>query len=366
MEPFAIDPAPLDQEWLLVTAIRQAFGVARRGTITYADAVALTRHLAPELLCEDSPLVRAFQSKSTRLYRERAEARSKIEGRPITPLEVLDRHIKQLEEELGQSDPNRSQEIETELQRLVRARSRLDETSWTESQVISRDADIPERELPISNKGQGYKEYRLAMDRRLRVRVLHPDPAEFRSGTDLMYETYWDRNMGNGRTALLVRMAALQYKMWNGRALYTSDSPNLRQQIEKMHRVFCDAGLCRRSDTPGSDRRYRLPYCSAFLRTTNRVQTRDAWRVTHGWHIPVCVACEAFEPTGRGHEVLRSESVRSSTVTQDAFQELYNRNMLGSRWLTGSELSELYDEIGIFDDLDRVVVHAQEYSPFTW
>jgi len=355
-----------DQEWLLVNAVRQAFGIARRVTITYADAIALALDLAPRLLMEDSPLVQAFETKLVRLYKERATARSKIEKREVTPLEMLDLDIQRLkeeEEEARQSDPDQSQEIETELSRLRRAQSRLDRAPWTESQAIIRDADALDRSLPISAKGQGYRVYQLAQERRLRVRVLHPDPPEARSGVDLMYETYWDKNLREGRTTLLVRIAALQYKMWDGKVLYTSRYPDLREKMEKMRRVFCDLGLCKPPDTPGGDERYRLPFCCAFLRPTDRVQTREAWQVTHAWHIPICVAYEALEPTDQGHEVLRSKQVSSSSITQDIFQELYNRYMLGSRWLTTQELHELYDKIGIFDDVDRVVVHAQEYSP---
>jgi hypothetical protein len=351
-----------DQEWLLVNALRQALGIARRRTPTYAEAVDLVLDLAPQLLMEDSPLVEAFETKLERLYKERAAARSEIEGKEVTPLEVLDRDIEQLEEETRQAEPDQAQEIEIELSRLARARSRLDKESWTESKAITRDSDASARNLPVSVRGQGYKVYELAMDRRLRVRVLHPDPPEARSGVDLMYETYWDKNLGEGRTALLVRIAALQYKMWDGKALYTSRYPDLRDKMEKMRRAFCDAGLCNPPKKPGADERYRLPFCCAFLRPTDRVQTRDAWRISHAWHIPVCAACDALEPTGQGHEVLRSRRISSSAITQETFQELYNRYMLGSRWLIAQELDELYDRIGVFNDVDRVIVHAQEYS----
>jgi hypothetical protein len=276
---------------------------------------------------------------------------------------MLDRDIQRLKEEMQQSDPEQSQEIETELSRLTRAQSRLDRARWTESQTIIRDMQASGRRLPVSATGQGYEEYQLAMDRRLRVRVLHPDPPEAHSGVDLMYETYWDKDLGEGRTALLVRITALEYKMWDGKALYASKYPDLRDKMQKMRQVFCESDLCNPPSTPGGDERYRLPFCCAFLRPTDRVQTREAWQITHAWHIPICVACEALEPTDQGHEVLQSKQISSSAMTQDTFQELYNLYMLGSRWLNAQELRGLHDKIGVFDDLDRVVVHAQEYSP---
>jgi hypothetical protein len=364
METTGIDFAdPFDQEWLLVSAIRQAFGMARRGNITYAEAVALTREIAATLLPEDSPLVEAFEPRIVKLYRERAEVRSEIENREITPLGMIDLQIREYQEEVDRSAPGERPEIESQLSRLIRARRDLDVTRWTEAQAISRDANVPERELPISDKGQGYKEYRVSRERRLRVRVLHPDPPESRSGVDMIYETYWDRETENQESVLLVRIAALQYKMWDGKVLYTSRAPNLRRQMEKMRKMFCGEDLCKHPTTPGGDERYRLPHCSAFLRPTDRLQTRDAWQVTHAWHVPICVALEDLEPTNDGHEVLRSKQISCKSTTQDTFQELFNRSMLGSRWISPVKLAELYAKISIFDDLDRVVVHAQEYSP---
>jgi len=345
----------------LLNAVRQAFGIARRATITWEDAVALTRILAPEVLREDSPFVEAFESELVRLYRERSRARSEIEQRKITPSEMLGLDIQQLEDEIRLADPEQSQAIRSQLSRLARAQVKFDTAKWTESQVITRDTDAVGRDLPISHKGQGYTEYRLAANRWLRVRVLHPDPPESRSGVDMIYETYWDKATGSGHSDLLVRIAVLQYKMWDGNVLYTSQSSNLRPQMEKMHQVFCEAGLCDAPNTPGADDRYRLPHCCGFLRPTDRTQTRDAWKVTHAWHVPICVALEDLEPTDQGHELLRSKRISCKAITQTTFQELYNRSMLGSRWLNPTKLHELYTKIGIFDDLDRVVVHAQEY-----
>jgi hypothetical protein len=350
-----------DQQWLLVNAIRQAFGIGRKQTISYADAVALTRFLAPKLVNVDSPLIQAFVSETLRLYSQRAEAQSRIEQRPVKPIEVLDLDTQQLRLEAQQAAPDQSQAIETQISKLERARDSLTETRWTESRAIDRDANAPEKDLPISNKGQGYKEYWLSKDRRLRVRVLHPDLPEARSGVDLIYETYYDKVIEGQNTTLLVRIAALQYKMWNGKELYASQASNLLSQMEKMRQVFCEAGFCEHPSTPGGDERYRLPHCCAFLRPTDRNQTSNAWKVTHAWQVPVCVALEKFELTSKGNKVLRSKTISCNSTTQDTFQELYNRSMLGSRWLKSTKLQQLYEQLGIFDNLNRVIVHAQEY-----
>ena len=66
--------------------------------------------------------------------------------------------------------------------------------------------------------------------------------------------------------------------------------------------------------------------------------------------------------TKQGNEVLHSKRVSPNALTQDVFQNLYNRSMLGSRWIKADELDVLYNRFGIFQDVERVVIHAQEYT----
>ena len=360
-----------DSEWLLVNAVRQTFGISNKTPITYAQAVVLARELAPQLISGDSPLVTAFEADVIKLFRERAEAQSKIENRTVLPVQALDAEISRLESEFQKAEPGKSQSIENKIRRLKKARPRLDEKGWTETQAINRDADVPEIGLAIVHKGQGYKEYYVNKNRRLRVRVLHPDPPEARSGVDLIYENYYERKKDKQKPVLLVRIAALQYKMWDGKNLYTSQAPSLIPQMEKMRKAFCKSGFCKKpqssndiddgNDGLDGDERYRFPYCSAFIRPTDKRQTKDAWQVTHAWQVPICKALERFESTGGEHKVLRSSQISNCAVTQDTFQELFNRGMLGSRWMNAAYLQKFYTDIGIFDNLDRITIHAQEY-----
>lgn len=55
VESFETNAFDFDQQWLLVNAIRQAFGIGLKRTITYEDAVILAVNLAPSLIHEDSP-----------------------------------------------------------------------------------------------------------------------------------------------------------------------------------------------------------------------------------------------------------------------------------------------------------------------
>ncbi len=174
------------------------------------------------------------------------------------------------------------------------------------------------------------------------MRVLHPDPAEWTSGVDLIYESYWRKfsasqpkgRKARKRTILVVRVAALQYKMWNGKIIYLSADKRLQGQIDRAENAFCSAGLCKISRPT---RRYGLPYCSVFLRPTDLRQNRNSFSATKGWHIPIC---EAQRELSRDKESPRIESryVASSSLSQTSFAELFNRNMMGSRWMLATRL----------------------------
>lgn len=60
-----------------------------------------------------------------------------------------------------------------------------------------------------------YVDYKIAKDRFLRIRLLHPDKAEHILGADLIYEQY---DVDTEK----VRIAVLQYKTWENGVLYFS------------------------------------------------------------------------------------------------------------------------------------------------
>jgi hypothetical protein len=195
----------------------------------------------------------------------------------------------------------------------------------------------------------------------LRVRILHPDPAEWKTGVDLVYESYWSRShrvsTSCKRAHGMVRLAALQYKMWDGKRIYVSYDPRIVSQCDRAHQAFCEAGLCQAGNQ--GRRRYALPHCSVFLRPTDRVQRALGFAVSHAWHIPVC---EVRRQLMRDGTKLESRYVSSSSVSQGVFAELFNRNMLGSRWLQLHRLESIYKRLGVLNHEDRVIIHAQEFG----
>jgi hypothetical protein len=194
--------------------------------------------------------------------------------------------------------------------------------------------------------------YRLPFDRTFRIRLLHPDKPEHLTGADLVYELY---DSGLNR----VRLVLLQYKMWSGEQLSVDD--RARRQMDKLRACVCNADFCA---GPKGDAHslapYRMPYCTAFLRPTDKLQSPDQRLVSRGLHVPLCAALEAISSRRKGGEVIRRVDVNGQSVSQRVFEELFNRGMLGSRPLTVSEVQEFYRRNAILHPADHLLIQVQD------
>jgi hypothetical protein len=105
---------------------------------------------------------------------------------------------------------------------------------------------------------------------------------------------------------------------------------------------------------------YRLPYCSVFLRPSDELQTEDASLLSTGCYVPICAVKRSRQVSPKGNGILQSKYVRSEAVTHKIFEEMFNSNMLGSRWLTYRELNSFYRSSGLLEVDDQIIIHAQE------
>lgn len=347
----------LDAEWIALNAIRETLGIALKGssTPTYEQSLAFAKHLAPGLFNTSETLIgKTKESQLVQEYRQRTQALSQLENRDVPPTEIIDGEIDILNGLLQAESVNDL--IKRRLILLENTRRLLLPKRYTENQLILRDLFKVNRNIPNPPiEGDTYREFQITDDRGLRVRLLHPDPPEYFVGADLIYETYWEKKE-------LIRLAVVQYKIWNGKVLYTSQAENLEKQIEKLKSVFCDTGLC--EAYPGSARAsaYRLPFCIAFLRPTDELQDPDARLISSGLHIPVCTVLRSWQETGRGGKKIERKNIRSEALSHKVFEEVFNTNMLGSRWMTYSEIEELYHRNKILDPAERMVLHVQEFG----
>ncbi|MGI9057450.1 MAG: hypothetical protein ACR2H5_02635 [Ktedonobacteraceae bacterium] len=347
----------LNAEWSTLVALRDMRGIANKGSRTnsasYKQALLLGEALIPGLFDpQHSLLNRERLSETARRFIQIAEASSESEGKTISPIDLLEIEINKLAKLLTKE----SFSIDVDLIRksmndMRKAVEELRERKNTEHSLIFRDAYQVERKFPISGNGRNYREFEISKDRALRVRVLHPDKPEYATGTDLIYENYWEAGK-----VKLVRIAALQYKVWHNKSLYLDK--RIQGQLEKMEKTYCGGNFC--LEDSKYKIKYRLPCCAAFLRPTDELQSSNSSFLSGGCYVPICVVRNAQQSTAKGNNVLRSKDIRSQAVTHKIFEEMFNSNMIGSRWLTYKELEDLYLANKILESDEQIIIHAQE------
>jgi hypothetical protein len=69
-----------------------------------------------------------------------------------------------------------------------------------------------------------------------------------------------------------------------------------------------------------------------------------------------------MQDTGRGNKKIESKVIRSEAVTHKVFEEMFNANLLGSRWLTYEEIETLYRDHKVLEPTERIVLHVQEFG----
>lgn len=347
----------LDVEWVTLNALREMLGIAVKGenSPTYKDALELGAALLPELFDTDTSVIALGQeSLLVREYKQRAEAESLLANRDISPLEIVDRDIEQFSR-LMQTPGSRDQ-IRKRISALHNLRDQLRPKHYTENQLIIRDLFKVERDIPVPPiEGDTYRDFRLPNGRGLRIRMIHPDPPEHSIGADLIYETYWEQKR-------LARFALVQYKIWDGKKILFSQARNLDKQMDRLKEGVCDKNLCNAFEGSARVNAYRLPFCSAFLRPTDELQSADSRLISSGLHIPICAAFRAIEETSQGGKKIERKRVRSEALSHKVFEELFNFNMIGSKWLTYKEVEQLYKEHKILQPDETIILHAQEFK----
>jgi hypothetical protein len=304
----------------------------------------------PQILGKDvSTLRRAADKSLAARYIERARLRAARDGRPIEAIDLLDADLRErrLDSQVAES---REDAVHTrrEIRKLIEARSELSLSLSTENQAIFRDFRR-DWGLPTIDAGVDYREVELRSDRRLRLKVLHPDALEHVTGADPVYEIYDDDRS-------TVRVAAVQYKLWREKRLSTSEE-RLCKQLEKMRERFCESGHCGQGEPIEG---YRFPHCAAFLRPTDKLQSPDSKLCTNGEHLPIC-QIPKVELLGRnGSRKITRESISKTSVPQMTFEEMFSNHRLGSKELSKKDLPSLYGKIVDDSHNGRVIIHAQQ------
>ena len=288
------------------------------------------------------------ESELIQFYRDLAEEESERTGKEVNPIDLIDSQIKNLE--LRQQNKPKK----TFLKRIIElsiAKERLQPQRFTENRILNRDYNLVDRSsyANIHFQNEFYTDFKLKNKNLLRLRFLHPDPAEHISGADLIYEQYDLKEKK-------VRFIFLQYKTWENNIIYKSQADNMEPQLVKLQKILCKNSLCHSMHGSNHSLTYRLPYCAAFLRPTDKMQVGDNKMMSTGYHLPVCTALKLLETEGK----INKKSIGEQSFKSQIFEDLFNSNMIGSRWIDVEELEKLYKENNMFKDDSRIKIYALE------
>lgn len=341
-------------EWALLNLVRELRGISNKGaTPTYYSAIKLAMQVMPEIFNEKSHIVkRHHEPELVRSYRQQAEAQSQLQGKNVTPIEVLDERITILDKLIATEISDKDL-LRKELDKLQSIRPLFLPKSIQEDFILEHDVKSMKFGIqPIEIKAKS-ADYKVSENRVIRVRLIHPNEGEQSMGADLIYEQYDPEKRK-------VRFIMIQYKIWDGELLYWSQAKNLEPQLEKMKENLCEKGYCKCENGNNFASTFRYPFCSAFLRPTDKLQFKDSAFTSSGMHIAVCKIKDVVEETKEGNKVLRKSSMKEASLSQKIFEECFNYNQIGSRWMNYDEAEKLYRDHKILESDERIILHVQE------
>jgi hypothetical protein len=323
-------------------AIREVVTLAegKQQSITYEQALQYLHDLSPSVY---EGVVDLLQQKNesgdVKYYKDLAEAKGRM------PEELIQEAIDDLNIAIAAKS---SRNLKIRLGQLIAAREYFRPRKIDEHKILNQDFYLAER--PYFGKAiypnDSYRDYTISKNQALRLRLLHPDKSEVILGADMVYEQF---DLLRDR----VRFVHLQYKAWDSKVLYLNDK-RLRKQISKMQGHLCTAGYCNGKHGKNNSRKFRLPYCSGFIRPTSNKSTATSKMISTGYHLPICELLKLKE------DKLTRENIKGKSLSDKIFEEQFLNNMLGSRWIPMSELDKFYANVGLPFLSDTIRIHAQE------
>lgn len=341
-------------EWAYLNLIRELRSISNKGvTPTYYNAIKLGAQIMPEIFDESSLIIqRHHEPELVRSYRQQAEAKSKLEERRVDPLELVNARIQELNALLT-TDIESKDLLQKELDKVKVVRAIISPSNVQEDYILHHDVKSFKYGAQPLNIQAKYADYQISENRIIRVRLIHPNEGEQSMGADLIYEQY-------DLEKRMVRFIVIQYKIWDGELLYWSQTKNLNAQLEKLENNICKKGYCLCEKGNNYSITYRYPYCTAFLRPTDKLQYKNSPFTSSGMHIPICRINDVTIESSEGNKILKKNLMRESSLSHKTFEESFNYNQIGSRWMPYEEAEKLYEEHNILDKNQSLIVHVQE------
>lgn len=347
----------LDREWLLINSTKEALSLAKRKpTTTYNEAIAFAKEIAPEIF-EGSKTDFGRKTKLEKLYqkyKEEADALSHESTRQVGPEDLMKSRLRELEGLISRSPQDLEQlrresiDLKDALEKPQKKTDNFENV--TEDEAIRNDVNVAHATNSFIKNylGKYYVYYDKKKNSVFQIAVFHPGPKEAITGADLIYEQYDSEGEK-------VRIAALQYKIWDGQTLYFSAAKNLDQQLKRLENCFCSQGMCKGKRVQSNF--FRFPYCAAFIKPTDKLQSTKNL-VTSGHHIPIC-SIEKVKDKGYKDDVIYRGSLEKESLNTESFEMLFNAERVGSRWLKKSELEAFYKKNKVLEQNDKLIVHGQ-------
>ncbi|EDP95079.1 hypothetical protein U8527_08625 [Kordia algicida OT-1] len=369
------DNKRINIEWVLLNALRGILKIATRGNnnkTTYKKVQEVGSKLSPDILGENnSILYRNNKSMTAKAFLQKARLQSYLEEKEISAVKLITEEIDSIEILIKKKfDNSPNKELKARLTRLKNAKKELsssnDDTRKTfavieessqvkrsEYTLINRDSFKVDRNVKPLYRGDITVDYYLSNGNILRIRSLHPDKLEHITGADIIYECH-------DQDTKKISLAFLQYKIWRNKKLYLKDD-RLQKQISKITNNTCNKGICK---CKTNDEAYRFPFCSGFLRPTDEIQDPNAYFISTGYHLPICLIEKATRKGMYDGEYISQESIKKHSVSSQLFEELFNNKKIGSKSMTPEELNQFYSEINVDELNDTVIIYAQEINKY--
>lgn len=341
---FVSPEARQELELLVFSAMKTALEVHSHGVAPQTDRVLqICREAIPELFNDDSILRKSAEPTIVQKYRQKAHLMG------ISPLDLLERDIKENEDLLKNRAPEDDVDrVRKEKNQLLKCKAWLADVVESENQILNHDSRAIRsiEGKTVTPKQRGRSSIYRTKSKILVLEMLHPDKPEHTLGADLIYENYHP-------TEQKLRFVHVQYKLWDKDDRIYHTRGNLGKQLTRLEENICTGGYCEK-DTQGAS--FRMPYCAAFVRLTERLQSLTSTPVSKGNFIPVCT-CQSLMAS---HLKVDKENIKGQSLDHQTFESLFNEDMLGSRWLTFDEVRTLYNDHGIATPDDRLILFAKE------
>ena len=339
-----------------LSAVREAVSIAKRlpTQIRYEDALDIIHDVNPaayEMIVNE--LNKKNKSELVRYYIDKADALTDQEE-VVTPQELILKDFEENEVSIKKSQDKGKGKVNSLNQRrivLLAALNYFKPREISEHKVLSKDFYLRGKTIPDAleiYKDEQYVDYRLPENKYLRLRLLHPDKYEHILGCDMIYEQF---DLDNE----IVRFVHVQYKLWDKEGLYYSKG-NLKDQLQKMKNNLCDVTFCT-YENQSRLHPYRFPFCSGFLRPTDKQKNDDKDMVSTGLHLPICYVNQMIES---GDKKITKKQCKKNGLSHSVFDELFVNEFLGSRWMPIASLERYYKDRNIDGEINLIRIHAQE------